>query len=296
MPRLASIAGTAVGLLTLAWPGLALAQGLASGAAQAVAGDLPSGVGGCNGIACALSIVEFAISRFQLLVVAAGTFSLVRNAFTLLNTSAEDDQARSKKAIAVTLAAVMLAYLAPVMLQAFYTAGGEEGILASAEGVTAGSQIVTEEILGVARWALTSFAVICILAIIITGIRALTSTDDGGGRLKSAVISIIAGGLLIITGEAIKAALGVTDFGVPTGGPPDPIIARGVQIVAGILGIILLVALAVIIYAAIMMILSAGDEDQYGKAKSLILRAGTGLIIIFLSYMLVNFILELIGG
>ncbi len=295
--RLSPLAGWIAFVAGLVLPMAAQAQGLASQGAQGVAGSLQAFFGGgCSGADCALTTVEYAIDRFQLLVIAAGAFAVVRNGFTLLYTSSEDDQSKAKKAIATTLAAIMLAFLAPRFIQAFFTAGGEEGVLASEGGVYAGAAIVSDEILGVIRWSLSLFAVICLLVIIATGIRALTSASDGGEKMKSAIISIVAGGLLLICSEAIKAGLGINDFGVPSGGTPVALIARGVQIVAGILGIIALVALAVVVYAGMMMILAAGNEDQFSKAKGLIIRSGVGLLIILMSYLLASFIVQMLGG
>lgn len=295
--RLSPLAGWIAFVLGIALPVAAHAQGLATQGAQGVAGSLQAFFGGgCSGADCALTTVEFAIDRFQLVVIAAGAFALVRNGFTLLYTSSEDDQSKAKKAIATTLAAIMLAFLAPRFIIAFFTAGGEEGVLASEGGAMAGAAIVSDEILGIVRWALSLFAVICLLVVIITGIRALTSPSDGGEKMKSAIISIVAGGLLLICSEAIKAGLGIVDGGIPTGGTPAALISRAVQIVAGILGIITLVAFGVVVYAGILMILAAGNEDQFSKAKSLIIRAGVGLLIILTSYLLASFIVQMLGG
>lgn len=297
MTRFSSSLGWLAVAVGMVLPTLAHAQGLASDGAQGAAGDLQAFFGGgCSGLDCALNIVQFAIDRFQLLVVAAGTFALVRNGFTLLYTSSEDDQGKAKKAIATTFAATMLAFLAPRFIEAFFTAGGEQGVLATEGGVYAGATIVTDEILGIVRWALTLFAAICLIVVVITGIRALTSASDGGEKMKSAIFSIVAAGLLLITSEAIKAGLGINSFGLPAGGTPAPIISRGVQIVAGILGIMTLVAFGVVVYAGIMMILSAGNEDQFSKSKSLIIRAGLGLVLVLMSYLLASFIVNLLIG
>jgi hypothetical protein len=275
-----------------------MAQGIAGNAADAAAGPLQAFFGGsCSGADCALSLVEYAIDRFQLIVAAVAAFAIVRNGFTLIYSSQEEEREKSKKAIGVTLAGVMLAFLTPRFIEAFFTAGGDTGVLASQGGANAGAQILSAEVFGVLRWVLTLFATICILLVIITGVNALTrgGSEEGSGKLKNALISIGAAGILLISAEAIKATLGIPDFGVPGQASPVPIILRAVQIISGILGIIGLVALAVVVYAGLMMILSAGNEEQFKKAKGLILRAGLGLVIILISYLLATFIASLLA-
>ena len=110
--------------------------------------------------------------------------AVVRNGFTMIYSSNEDERGRAGKAIATTLAAVMLAYLSPRFIVAFFTAGGEQGALATPGGAAAGAAVVSAEVMGVMQWALTFFAVVTIVVVIVTGIRALTGPSDGGDRIR----------------------------------------------------------------------------------------------------------------
>jgi hypothetical protein len=295
--RLAPLAGWIAFGLGLCLPLAAHAQGIASGAAQGAAGTLQAFFGGgCSGADCAITLVEYAVDRFQLLVIATGVFAVVRNGFTMIYSSNEDEQGRARKAIATTLASVMLAYLSPRFIVAFFTAGGEQGTLATPGGVAAGAAVVSAEVMGVLQWALTFFAVVTIVVVIVTGIRALTSPGDGGDRMKAMAVSIATACILLITAEAIKATFGITDFAPPGNPTVVPLIGRGVEIVQGILGLILIVALAVVVYAAFLMILSAGNQDMFSKGKSLIIRAGIGLVVILISYLLASFIVQILLG
>ncbi len=50
-----------------------------------------------------------------------------------------------------------------------------------------------------------------------------------------------------------------------------------------------LIAIAFIIYAGFLFIVAGGDEEQVGKAKKIIIYAGIGIIVILLSYAIVEF-------
>lgn len=297
MNRLPSFTAWIAFGLGLALPLAAHAQGLASEGAQGAAGTLQAFFGGsCSGADCAITLAEYAVDRFQLLVIATGVFAVVRNGFTMIYSSNEDERGRAGKAIATTLAAVMLAYLSPRFIVAFFTAGGEQGALATPGGAAAGAAVVSAEVMGVMQWALTFFAVVTIVVVIVTGIRALTGPSDGGDRMKAMAVSIAAACILLITAEAIKATFGINDFGVPGAPSVTPLIARAVEIVRALLGLVLIIALAVVVYAAFLMILSAGNQDTFSKGKSLIIRAGIGLVVILISYLLTSFIVQLLVG
>lgn len=53
-----------------------------------------------------------------------------------------------------------------------------------------------------------------------------------------------------------------------------------------------LIAIAFIIYAGFILIVAGGDEEQVGKAKKIILYAGIGIIVILLSYAIVEFFIS----
>ncbi len=63
-----------------------------------------------------------------------------------------------------------------------------------------------------------------------------------------------------------------------------------VDIINYVLSFLGLIAIIAIIYAGFIMIFSDGDEGAVTKARKIIIYAGIGIIIIFLSYAIVNFI------
>ena len=59
------------------------------------------------------------------------------------------------------------------------------------------------------------------------------------------------------------------------------------------LGFLGLLAVAFIIYAGILMVTSAGDDEGVTKGRKIILYAVIGIIIIFLSWTIVNFVAKI---
>ncbi|MEI7510938.1 MAG: pilin [Candidatus Peregrinibacteria bacterium] len=54
-----------------------------------------------------------------------------------------------------------------------------------------------------------------------------------------------------------------------------------------------LVAVAFIIYAGILMVIGEGEEDSLTKARKIIIYAVIGIVIIFLSWTIVNFVADI---
>ncbi len=68
------------------------------------------------------------------------------------------------------------------------------------------------------------------------------------------------------------------------------------KIIKNILGIVGALALLFLVYGGISMIIAGGNETKIAKAKSLIVYTAIGLVIIFSSYTIINFVLQTIRG
>lgn len=79
------------------------------------------------------------------------------------------------------------------------------------------------------------------------------------------------------------------DSGDVNSGSLAETIARVIQIILGFLGILFLV---LIIYAGLLWMLSAGNEDRIEKAKSIMSAAVIGIVIVFAAYMITFFVLD----
>ncbi|MBI5415021.1 PKD domain-containing protein [Candidatus Peregrinibacteria bacterium] len=68
--------------------------------------------------------------------------------------------------------------------------------------------------------------------------------------------------------------------------------AAALQVVNYFLGFLGLVAVIAVIYGGFLMLLSGGEDENVTKGKKIILYAGLGIIIILLSYAIVNFFID----
>ena len=97
-------------------------------------------------------------------------------------------------------------------------------------------------------------------------------------------------------------AAGSSFYDNPQGGASSPnAAAQGTlgdnvsQIINYFLGMLGLVAVAMLIYAGVLMVTASGEEEQIGKAKKIITYAVIGIVIIVLSYTIVGFVTNVLG-
>jgi len=260
----------------LAWlvPAAALASGAAiDGINAASSGGLPSFVpsefGGIAGTV-AEYFVPIVNSIAILVVVIAGLIAVF--------SQSEDQITAAKRAIIGSVAAIMLVNLAGPIQTAF-TPGGMSGT----GSVSFGD--LGPEIIGIADWLTSAAAVVAVLMLIISGIRTVASygSDQGLSHLKQTIFATVGGFTVIGIRLAIKESL------VDTGTPGDltSTIVAAVNVLLGFVG---LLAVIVIVIAGIMMVVNIGNDDQYARARSLIIRVAIGLIVIIASAAIVNIV------
>jgi hypothetical protein len=63
------------------------------------------------------------------------------------------------------------------------------------------------------------------------------------------------------------------------------------RLIQAILGLGAFAATIVLIWAGLLMILNLGKEDQYTRAKTLVIRVAIGLIVILVSLAVVQFVI-----
>lgn len=108
------------------------------------------------------------------------------------------------------------------------------------------------------------------------------------------VIGLIAGGLFLFNGgalaqttadnlSAIGATAGFSETSLPV------LIARIVRAAIGVTGLILVV---LIIYAGFLYMTARGESDQVDKAKRILTQASIGMVIIFASFAITQFVLN----
>lgn len=72
------------------------------------------------------------------------------------------------------------------------------------------------------------------------------------------------------------------------------LVATTRQILHGVIGVSGLVAVAVLVYGGYMFITSGGESDKVEKAQNIIKYAIMGLILVFLSVLIVNTIYDVV--
>lgn len=242
-----------------------------------------------------VGITEFLLERSWLIVPIFGVLLLVRSGLKLIYGQSEDKFEEAKRAIANGLMAMVLTYLTARIVGAFVGASETAGAAA------AGASIFDEEMRGIVRWVATLVAVLAIgmiVAAVFTGIMSMGS-EEALPKIRRAIFGAAAGILIIIFTGVFLATFDLA-FVEPAdeGNSPNPFAAiQGVlNVIAAILLFMALIAVCVVIYAGIMMILSLGDEEQFKKQRSLIIRALIGLFVILVSFIIVLFVYEAFSG
>ncbi|GEM_PF-2811104 len=242
-------------------------------------------------------IALFLRERMLLLIDAVALFLLVRAGLKLIQSQEDDKLTTAKRTIGGTAVGIMLAHLSVRLVEIFYgfTAAPTGGVLTPGTS----SAMLTLEISGIIRWVTTLVAVLGVLMIVATAIRAIGGfgKEDGLKNLKETVFGTVTGIFFITISGAIKLTFGLPEDLVP-GGPHDPtpfhIIDRIGEITNTILDYLAIVAVAIVIYAGFLMIFSVGDEEQFKKGRTLIFRALIGLVIILLSNTFASFLIDIL--
>lgn len=105
--------------------------------------------------------------------------------------------------------------------------------------------------------------------------------------------------LSVFAGNAF--AQSASFFDNPQGGTAPSAAAQGTLgqnvtlIINYFLGILGLVAVAMLIYAGVLMVTASGNDEQVGKARNIITYAVIGIVIILLSYTIVTFVTSALG-
>ncbi len=223
------------------------------------------------------------IMAFWPLVVIIGVLALVAAGFTLMVSQDEGARDKAIKTLTATIIGGIIATIVSLFglnpsrfVRLMYS--GLPGIFLLPTG-----GILGLEAFGVAQWISSMAAIIGIVMIIVTVLRAVASvgTDESAYTNVRLVLFHVIIGLTIIGGAVVFQ----TVFFVT--GRPNLLIMLISSRILIVLNFITLIAVAILIYAGLRMVISFGREDEYSAAKSLVFRVIIGLAIILLAYTLV---------
>ena len=286
-------------LLTLLFGNAAAAHAQLSGIADYVGSGLASfftgdgeGLGtGANryaGIAGHLLDYSYPMVGFLALLV------LTRAGLKLIYGQSDDRFEEEKRGIANGLMAVVLVFLTSAIVNAFIRASGWRET--AFYDPFSGANILAQELGGIVSWVRVIVVVLAIAMIIAAVFTAMFSVggDNAMDRIKRSIFGAAAGIVLIGLEWVFRLTFGLGgpmgfafDPGTPT---PYPIITQVLIVITYILSFMALIAVVIVIYAGIRLILSLGNEDEFQKTKSLILRALLGLFVILVSLVIVRFV------
>jgi lysylphosphatidylglycerol synthetase-like protein (DUF2156 family) len=256
------------------------------------------GGGACGFVDMAINVTI----RLRPLIIIAAVFVITIAGFRLVITETEETLSKAKQIIGATLAGVILSYLVEPFVDAFYGGllggtlggvfGGEAGSVPRGE-MLLGAMILSTEVSGVIRWFLVITATLAVLMIVIAGLQAVgkSASEEGVSQLRRTVFYVIAGILILVFSQAITQTFGLTGVTLPGAPTIGPAASAVITVVSFVLGFLALVAVAVIVYAGFLMVANLGNEEQFGRAKSLLIRVAIGLFVIIVSLALVNFVI-----
>lgn len=227
-----------------------------------------------SGFAC---IVLAIVIQLRWIVIPVATLTVVITGIRMIVGQEDEALDKAKGAMSASVAGIILSFLVEPFAAAFYW-------LPINVGIAQGVRSVNEEVGGVLDWVLFLAGPIAITMIVLSAIKALTKPEEGVANIRKAIVSVLAGMLVLFFRFAIADSFGIS----PT---PRPVLAALIDILVVILGLMALGATAIIIYAGMMLILNFGSDDQLGKSKSLIIRAVIGLIMILVSGAIVEFVI-----
>ena len=260
------------------------------GIVNSVGNVLPDWGGSSGGATAANSLIIQVVQQARPYLFLVAILMIMYAGFRMV--IGQDDNAKetAKHILNMSLAGIILAFMLEPFINAFYGTGGE----VFQSNPTAGVMVLSTEVLAIIEWSLFLVAILAVLMIIVTGLKAVfaAGSEQGITELRNTIFSIAAGIVLILMRYILAIA-----FGTYGGGPNVNVLVTAiVNIATYVLGFVTLAAVVVVIYAGIQYLTSFGSEEQAGKAKGLLIRASIGLAVVFMSYMIVRFVMTVMAA
>lgn len=213
-----------------------------------------------------------------LVIVVAGMLAIV----------AQDDGRinAARTVIAMTISGIILVNIAPALRDAYVTGLNFDGGASANDA----AGIITDEVVGVISFIEVLAAILAVITIIVYGLKAIVNYDSesGASDFRKAIYSVLFGLILLVVKVVITNSI--------VSGTPDPVVAVVMNIVNSVLLFIALAAVVVICIAGIFMIVNIGNDEQYERAKKIIVRVAIGLVMITVVGSLVNILVDGIFG
>jgi hypothetical protein len=250
----------------------------------AVGPSLPDGGGANFG-----GILTTVAASFIPIAAVAAALAMTISGFFLAISGNENQTTTARRLFISSLAALALLKIIPTFASALISSGfGPGGGTTILNDSTNSGWIIQQEALGLISYLEVPLGILCVIMIIISGVRAIANfgSEDGVSQLRRTVLFVVAGFILVYTRLLLGAGI--------TSGSPATTIVVILSILQRIINLTIIIAVGMLVYAGILMIVNIGKEDQYSKAKGLIIRIGIGLIIMIASAGIVMFLTSIV--
>ncbi|MBU0766839.1 hypothetical protein KKF55_03600 [Patescibacteria group bacterium] len=247
-----------------------------------------SAIGGATGGGLPIPYASFdaifvgIAGAFVPLVYGVAGLVIARAALLLIAEQSEGELSKFKTSIVSAIIAIVLVSIAEPISNALF---GTSNLIANPD---AASNLIAAELLGIVNLIEEPIAILAIIMIVVSGIRTVLDygSSDGVANLRRTIISVLIGIFFIVTKEAFKTS--IVGNNISDVKSPDAIINRIIDILNIILGYVTIIAVAVIIFAGFLMIVNIGKDEQYTRAKDIIIRVAIGLIVILTAAAIAN--------
>lgn len=245
-------------------------------------------IGSLNGIPNEFGgIAQFVAHSFLPLLNVIAVLVIVISGILAIIAQDENRILATRKVVTGALSAIVLINASAAIAKAviaefnYYDGGGPGG----------GIDMLSEEIFGLLGWIEVPVLLLALLTIVISGIRTLASFggDQGLDNLKKTVLSVIFGIVLIVVKFVVSDVVVVERTATALN-------QIGINLTVNLLIYLGLAAVIMIVIAGIYMIANVGNDEQFTKAKNLVIRVVVGLIVIVMAAALVALIGEALLG
>lgn len=251
--------------------------------------DTAAGVGACH----VAELFVYVVRQGRLVIGAVAFLILSIAGFNLIVRQSEESVTKARNAVIGVIVGVFLVFLSEQFVDATYggfsiTAGE---VLTDPANIEEGVGIMSGEILGVIRWCETLLAIVAIGLMVAQAAYVLASfgSEETIKKAYRAVFSTIIGILLIVFDRTIAAIFGYDQLVALPGAPDATIfIVEVFGFIRLLLGFVGIVAVAILVYAGVLMIVHYGNDEMITKARTVLINAAIGLVLIVVSFVIVQ--------
>ncbi len=115
-------------------------------------------------------------------------------------------------------------------------------------------------------------------------------------KIIVAIILFFVSFSVIIANAATTTLIDSSDVKYKTGNYElNDLVQVGVNVSYIILGVVGSLALLMFVYGGLVMLISSGNTEKVSQAKSILVSAVVGLVIVFSSYLIISFVMDTFG-